>query len=443
MKTINYPDVLGYITGGVRQSIGALHGAVAVRPHPVRAGRPFELVVLLQNAGNTPVDVSAAVRLPDQDAKRQKGRFATKTPHVTAQLLAGETGYIALPCMCHPETAPHDEYKLAVEIESKPHGKPERIRQADGGGAFDPDRLDAPKRAALDALKPLTFGVGRGGNRLELTFGVLNVGAGASGDLKPGWVSLCRLADFNDDRLLLHTYGKPLQVEALPTLKRTTLLKPLTQATAQRFGDAGNTLDEFEARAIAKLMMLILEYASPKFTGHGYQAAGRFAITPLLERSPLELDSPDLLPHWGRGLLRFIDRDSRAAAGAAQVVLRMLYDDLLRDAIEWGFELVEGATGIDIGSLEERAAYADSLLDALRAQSGVTFSQAYLPLVMGGILINDSLLIEREDPAELLKGVSHALEARLPDLDENDAPIQEITDLLLERTAQKYGYKLN
>jgi hypothetical protein len=109
MMTINYPDVLGYITGGVRQSFGALHGAVALRPHPVRAGRPFELVVLLQNAGNTPVDVSATVRLPEFDAKRQKGRFAVKGTHVTAQLLAGETGYIALPCLCHAETAPHED----------------------------------------------------------------------------------------------------------------------------------------------------------------------------------------------------------------------------------------------------------------------------------------------------------------------------------------------
>ncbi|PJF26089.1 MAG: hypothetical protein CUN53_09485, partial [Phototrophicales bacterium] len=194
---INYPDVLGYITGGVRQSLGALHGAVAVRPHPVRAGRPFELVVLLQNAGNTPANVSATVRLPEFDAKRQKGRFAVKAPHVTAQILAGETGYIALPCMCHPETAPHDDYKLAVEIENKPQGKPERIRQADGGGAFDVDRLNASRRAALDALRSLDFGVGRGSSRLELTFGVLSLGAGASGDLKPGWISLCRLADLN------------------------------------------------------------------------------------------------------------------------------------------------------------------------------------------------------------------------------------------------------
>ncbi len=110
-----------------------------------------------------------------------------------------------------------------------------------------------------------------------------------------------------------------------------------------------------------------------------------------------------------------------------------------RDAVEWAGELVEGATGIGIGGLEERAAYAG----ALRAKSGVTFSQAYLPLIIGGILINDSLLIEREDPTELLKGISRALEARLPDLDENDAPIQKITDLLLERTARRYGYKLN
>jgi hypothetical protein len=254
---------------------------------------------------------------------------------------------------------------------------------------------------------------------------------------------VCKLTDLNDDRVLLYSYGKAFQVEALPTLKRVPLLEMLTKTTAERFAAAGITLLDAEARLIAKLMTLIVEYANPKTTQHGYQAAGRFAIAPLLARPPWELETPDPLPHWGRALLRLIARDARAAPGAPQVIARMIYDDLLRDAVEWGFELVESATGEDIGSEAERRAYADRLIAALDTKSGVTFSQVYLPLVMGGILINDSLLMEREDPAELLKGASHALEGRAASLEENDLPLQELTDVLLERTAQKYGYKLN
>jgi hypothetical protein len=450
--TTNYPDVLGAITDDLRQTIGVMQTALALRGTAtpdsaiVRAGRPFEVLLLLQNASTAVCDVIVTLRLPDVDAKRVKGRFAAKVARTAVIVHAGEVGVIALPCLTQPDTAPGDGYKLALEVEVKPQSKPERIRAESDGAAFDLARVSDAVRAQIESLRALAWNAGRGGARLDLTFGVLagsSAPAPSAADLKPGWISVCTLADLNDDRILLHAYGKQLQIEALPLLKRAPLLDSLTKTTAARFADAGLPLEDAEARIIAKLLTTIVEFANPKSTQHGYLAAGKYAITPLMERNPLERSSPELLPHWCRALLRLIARDARAAPAAPNVVNRLIYDDLLRDGVEWGFQLVETATGEDIGDAAERAAYADVLIGALRAKTGVAFNQVYLPLVMGGILINDLLLMEREDPAELLKGVSHALEARVPTLEAHDAPIQELTDTLLERTAQKYGYKLN
>ncbi|MDZ4766203.1 MAG: hypothetical protein SGI73_16810 [Chloroflexota bacterium] len=448
----NYPDVLGAITGGTRQPISIMHAALALRSTAtprstiVRAGRPFELIALLQNASTVPCDVTVTLRLPDADVKRVKGSFVAKLARTVVNVLPGEVGMIVLPCACQADTAPSDTYKLALDIEVKPLGKPERIRADAGGGAFELARVSDDARAQIEALRTLEWNAGRGGARMDMAFGVAAAGGAAestAADLKPGWISVCKLTDLNDDRILLHAFGKPMQVEALPLLKRAPMLEALTRTTLTRFGEAGMTLEEAEARAISKLLATIIEFANPKSTQHGYLAAGRYAVTPLMERNPLELPTPNMLPHWCRGLLRMIARDARAAPAAPNVVTRMVYDDLLRDGVEWGFELVEKATGEDIGDDAERALYADTLIAALRAKTGVTFNQVYLPLVMGGILINDMLLMEREDPAQLLKDVSHALEARMPTLDASDAPIQALTDVLLERTALKYGYKLN
>ena len=40
----NYPDVLGFLTGGQRSNFGSAQVALAVRPRIVRAGRPFEVL---------------------------------------------------------------------------------------------------------------------------------------------------------------------------------------------------------------------------------------------------------------------------------------------------------------------------------------------------------------------------------------------------------------
>jgi hypothetical protein len=76
---VNYPDVLGAITGGARCNIGVAQAALAVRPRVVRAGRPFEIILLLQNASGVDVDVTMTLHLPEVDAQKQRGKFVSKT----------------------------------------------------------------------------------------------------------------------------------------------------------------------------------------------------------------------------------------------------------------------------------------------------------------------------------------------------------------------------
>jgi hypothetical protein len=107
---------------------------------------------------------------------------------------------------------------------------------------------------------------------------------------------------------------------------------------------------------------------------------------------------------------------------------------------------VETATGENLGSPEEMEHYADRVIEMLKSGQGdseLDFNRVYLPLIMGGIIVNDQMLTEKEDPAELLKGISHALEARLQTDPNADPTIVDMTGLLLERTGQKYGYRLN
>jgi glyceraldehyde-3-phosphate dehydrogenase (NADP+) len=57
--TTNYPDLLGYVTGGDRLNVGIVQVAGAVQPsEPVRAGRTLQVIVLAQNASSADLDLT-------------------------------------------------------------------------------------------------------------------------------------------------------------------------------------------------------------------------------------------------------------------------------------------------------------------------------------------------------------------------------------------------
>ena len=284
-----------------------------MRPRIVRAGRPFEVLVLVQNASDGAIDVTMTLHLPNVDARRQPERFLTQTQRLVVTVKSAEVGYVVLPVTTLADTAVSDGYKISVEIEVKALGKASRIRANEGGGAFAFERLTASTQAAIEALKPLTFHAEKRRNLMEVPLTVMSGSMGKIADFTPGWVSLCKLGDFGDNRLLMHHFGPTIQVNTLPRLKRSTLYQPLLDTTVSRFAEAGYVLKNAEAAVLAKLLMLILEYATPRFNAHGNMAARNFDVEALLMRDPLTFETPPVLPHWFQTYLRLVEQDERAA----------------------------------------------------------------------------------------------------------------------------------
>ncbi len=441
-NSANYPDILGLITGGERCNIGAAQVAVTARPRIVRAGRPFEVILLVQNCVEGEIDVTMALHLPGVDAKKQRERFITKTQRLVVGVKGAEVGYIVLPVTTLLDTAISDGYKIGVEVDVRPLSKSERIRSSEGGGAVALDRFSEDKRSMIEALKTLTFTTAKhfGRNVIDVPLTVMSGTVGNLPDFTPGWISICKLSDYNDNRLLLHRYGALIQVTTLPKLKRALLFQPLVETTTKRFAEAGYPLREAEAIVIAKLLMLVLEYATPRFNAHGNVAARNFDVEALLMRDPFSFETPPEFPNWFRGFLQMLDLDERAATYPQQVIPRYLYEDLLRDGINFGFDLVSEATGEDLGSDAEKSAYREQFVKMLNDKSGLDFSRIYLPLVMGGMLVNDMLVLEDENPIEALRGVAVALDERAAELSEGDQALSTMISTIIERVAQRYGF---
>jgi hypothetical protein len=443
----NYPDVLGYITGATRFNIGVAQVALALRPQVVRAGRPFEAIMLIQNASDADLDVVVTLHLPDRDAAKKKDRFVAKVNRLVISIQGGEVGYVVLPMSCLPDTAVSSDYKIGMEIAVKTLSKAQRIRSADGGGTFDPQTLKDERVTKLEDLKKLRFSVSkRSGllsNTLEIGFSVMSGKVGAIADLQPGWTSLWTMQDYYDDRKLLERYYQTMKVKILPALTRETVFQPFKDTVEKYFQTAKYPLKPLESTLITKLLTLMVEYSLPAQASYD-PAAGIYNFLPLLSVERLMNPEPMLLPKWASAFLRALSRDEKLARQAVAGVTRFTFPELLTDAMTHAFQLIEVATGEDMGSESEVQAYTDRVLGMFRGQDEqekMDFTHAYMPLVLGGIIAYDRVLLPDEDLGATLQDLRVILNERNNEISADSIPVARMALKLVDQVLMKYGYR--
>ncbi|MCS7072303.1 MAG: hypothetical protein NZM00_12420, partial [Anaerolinea sp.] len=228
--------------------------------------------------------------------------------------------------------------------------------------------------------------------------------------------------------------------QVLPQLKRNVVYPALLKTTQAKLEAAGYDLNNVEIVFIAKLLTLIVDYASPQENSHGFLAAGRFGIKNLLTGDPLKLTNVPNMPRWFTNYLTLLEREPRVATQPVLVLQRLLYDDLLYDAVLHGFELIEQATGDDLGTPAEMEDYAQALIRDLKNGQAGSVSRLYLPLILGGVLISDQLPVSKETPGELLAQIIRIVEDRFKIADEADRPIYQMAINLITRAGMKYGF---
>ena len=442
----NYPDVLGYLTGSERLNITVVQAAMAVRPRAVRAGRPFEVIMILQNAADCPVDVTVTLTVPEKDAKGNKGRFLVGTERLVVGLEAVEVGMVKLPVSTMPDTAVSESYPLTMDIDVKPLEKPNRIRANEGGGAFDPANVPAERRESLEALKQLTYsvkkkgGLFRSGNTVELNFALLPGKVGKITKMDAGWESLWKLEDAQDDSMFLERYGELIRLHTLPALRRAALYPVLLEKNVKTFEKAGYPLTDIEASVITRLMTLILEYANSKESLHTGIEAGIYDVRSSLnpKERMIQVDPPTL-PYWLSSFLRAVAKDERLARVPVKAIPHFAYDDLLRDAITLGFQAIEISTGEDLGTPEEMNDYADGVISALKRKGKMDFTHAYMPLILGGVLVFDRILVGDEMLKEVLADIRPMLSERRTERDSDNEAIFDMATLVVNHTLKKFG----
>jgi hypothetical protein len=450
-KNTAYPDILGCVTGGERLNIGVVQMALAIRPQVLQAGRPFEVLILLQNASNAPVDVTLTLQLPERDAKKQKDRFIAKVNRLVIGLQPAEVGYALLPVTTLADTASADDYRIGLEVAAKANEKPHRIRPGEGAPPVDERTLRRDLQKELAELKTLSYSTEKRGlmrGIVEVSFSLLPGKVGSLVDLKPGWHSLWTLLDLQaEDSSLAHRFGPEMRLQILPRLSKERVYKPLVTKVEQVFNDAGYPLQALEASFVARLLGLVLIYAATgqeAVTNVNLPPAKHLQIGEYFEDERyLKPDEEIHLPQWANGLMRAVGQDKRAAQHPLQAITHFAFDDLLMDGIRHGLQLIEEAVHIELGDEDEHAHYAHQLIDRLHEKNQMDFVSAYMPLVIAGTLVYEHMLLPEEDRHDILDAITPMLKAREKTLRPEDHDVYAITRDVARIVLMKYGIQLD
>jgi hypothetical protein len=438
----NYPDVLGSITKGQRANIGVIQIASTLRPRVIMAGRPLEMLLLLQNAADTEVAVQATLKLPQLDAKKQKGRFISKADMLNIKLGAAAVGLVTLPLTTLPDIAVGAGYKIGMEVKIAQTGnaKPNRVRQATGGGEFELDLMTGNKRQLVEQLSQLPWNAALSGSMMESSLTVMSGKVGSFADLEPSFTSLWTPSDYGDDTFVLHSIGSVLIMQLLPTLKRVNILPIMREYTAKRFANVGYPLTEDEVDIIARYLTYILEQAAPAekeafISGDSPYSLRRYftpegTLKPVTERVKL--------PYWVTETARAFATDSRVAQFPLKAIGHFAYDGLLKDAMLLGFQSSEELLGHPLGTPEEALLYTDRVFEGLTQQK-LSFDLLYLPLMMGAMANAHQIVLKTERPANVVMMMRRMMDDRNEEQNDETMPVYRMATRILESVATRYG----
>jgi hypothetical protein len=211
----------------------------------------------------------------------------------------------------------------------------------------------------------------------------------------------------------LPIYGKARQqvndqrLYLTPQLTREALYVAFLEESQERFKEASLPLQIGESIFLAKILTYTVEY--------------------FLQR-PLGQDVI-LIPAY---ILAY--RYNLMTKDPVMLVVRADYARIARLAISLSFGMLRQRLNRDVWSMEEQLAVADLIADRVERGGALPTEFLYLPLLLGGLMVNGQVQMPREDSTQSLDLFAKAREQRRASL----ADLPELVALLdqLEQTAR-------
>lgn len=394
-----YPDVLGAVADKNRIFNNDLQFAVGIFPKQAFINQPIEVVVLLQNMVDQNMQVKVAIQLPTADKQGHPIIVDTPKAQISLGLRPGEVGVLRMPIVANPPSPPGQGYPIRVAVRYRTPKDGARVRPPDGG---PPPSVLGISPFKLQVLRDVNFAArqwNESADIITVTFDLVAKRLPASTqELKPRYETLWTAEDMVEEEKLVSEYIDEARRLATHLVDGSSF-PDLLPAVKERFALRGMPLHPGEARAIAKMMAYTVDEA------------------PNLEMS-IKFEGT----RWFRALCQVLahDPDIVEDLRRGEIFAKYMFDAIIFDAIGFGFKVLQPKVKENLGNLEERLNYANRILVWLAGQGQPDLNYVYLPLVLGGVVVNRLVRYSREESPwamvdELYEAHAGRLRLEVPD----------------------------
>jgi len=116
-----------------------------------------------------------------------------------------------------------------------------------------------------------------------------------------------------------------------------------------------------------------------------------------------------------------------------EIVTHYLFDAVMYDAILLAFTVIRSRVKVNLGDREERINYANRVTRWLAGQADPDLVYIYLPLALGGVVINHQVTWPNDNPWNVIDGLREAYRGRVRLVEGDAMEIFDMLDKLLEK----------
>lgn len=385
-----YPDVLGAITGGKRISIDQLQCALGIFPQGTYLNQPVEVILILQNMVDQPMQLKVGFQTPTQDRKGRPVVMDIPNKTISLNLEPGEVGVLHTPLVPRPPTQPGNRFPVRVAVRYRTPGAGRRVRPFSGG---PPPSILGISPFKLQVLRDVKFSAETWHHSTDILTTYFDIAPkimpDIQRDLRARYESLWTHEEVAETRELALAKIEDARRVA-NQLTRTRVYLALQEAIEERFAERGLPLHPGEVMAIAKMMTYTLD--------EGLELEPGFSV----EES-----------QWFKTLCQVLAYDENLEdLHKGDLATQYLFEAALFDAIMLGFGVIEPRVDEDLGDFAERVGYANRVVGWLAGRGEPDLSYVYLPLIMGAVLVNELTNVKPENPWTLIDLLREALRGR-------------------------------
>lgn len=387
-----YPDVLGdYVGGGRRWETWGVQFVWRMVPQPALPGDVVWLFIPMQSEWDVPITLTVHLELPRGRARSTQEPLFQAQRDTEVPLERLEVGELRLPIYVHPETPP-GRHSLEVVLRSTaPAQRGERVRPSKKAGQVDAKAFPFVEGLGLAQTIGVDYSA-EARQKFRENLEVLDEPAAKGrppADLTPIFATYWTGEDWEAQAAAQQEVNsrRPYLVTELAP---QTLFPLLLDEARRRFEATHLPLRIGEALMIAKALTLTVQH--------------------FLSR-----------PERQDGLLVPLVQAARAEGASTLDPKRLLcqvgFPRLVRLGAALAFGLLRSALGEDPWTLEEQQAVTDLLGKRMAEPGPLGVEFAYIPLVLGGVLVNRMVVMPGEDPQQTLALARRAVVSRGKDLE--------------------------